>query len=142
MPHRPRDQEADEPRAPVPPPPDLDPQTDLVGVVFDVPDSHWGIETSAEQHPGACTDYQPARHRGVLLQGTDSDNVRPDLAWRYHFLDPDATNGLATRTAFRCIPRYFRLHRLRLLHAGRVRGTLAPADLAALRQRLHQLYGL
>jgi hypothetical protein len=120
---------------------ELDPQQDLVGGVFDVPDSLWKIDTRAEQHPGACTRYDEPRHEGTLLQGTDAENVRPSLAWRYHCIDPDGDNGLTTRTAFRLVPRYFRLHRLRLLHAGRVRGRLNQADLEALRRAMLHLYG-
>lgn len=138
----PRSRDAELDRESEAPPPNLDPELDFVGQIFDVPDTHWDIETSAEQHPGACTHYHAARQRGVLLQGTDSENIRPDLRWRYHAINPDDSNGLVTQTAFLCIPRFFRRHRLRLYHAGRVRGRLSEADLEALRDRLRTLYGL
>jgi hypothetical protein len=125
------------------PPPELNPSSDLDGVILDVPDNHWSIATSTStQHPGACVHYEPDRQRGILLKGTDTSNILPHLHWRYYFVAPDADNGLQFQTAFECAPRYFRLHRLRTLLADRRRGRLSQEDLDALRQRLNQLYGL
>jgi hypothetical protein len=125
------------------PPPELNPSSDLDGVILDVPDSHWFIETgTSTQHPGACVHYEATRGRGILLKGTDTENIQPDLRWRYYFVTPDQDNGLEFQTAFECAPRYFRLHRLRTLLADRRRGRLSQHDLEALRQRLTQMYGL
>jgi hypothetical protein len=64
------------PAVPQPPASELNPASDLVGAILDVPDHHWGITTSAPHHPSACTHYQGVTNRGLLVKGTDAENVR------------------------------------------------------------------
>jgi hypothetical protein len=116
----------------------FEPARDLPGAVLMIPNRHWGFEVvSAEDHPGACLDYSDARREGLLLQGTDADNVRQPRV--YHIVAPTTENGLQKRTAFRLVPRYFRLHRLKLYFPERHIGRLDEATLLTLRDELARL---
>jgi hypothetical protein len=123
--------------------PELDPERDLVGVILDVPDHLWGITTSAPHHPSACTHYEGVTNRGLLVKGTDAENVRAEFRWRYYFILPDGENNLDLQTAFECAaPRFFKRHRLRILLADRRRGRLSDDDLEGMRQRMNELHRL
>jgi hypothetical protein len=103
-----------------------------------IPNSHWGFEVvSADDHPGACTSYRPERTNGVLVSGTDADNVRTNRG--YLFVGPTAENGLHKLTAFKLVPRYFRLHRLKLYFPERHIGRLDGTTLRTLRDELARL---
>src|SRR5262245_57897402 len=93
--------------------PEFVPARDLPGAVFMIPNSHCGFEVvSAYDHPGACAFYRPEQRNGVLVSGTDADNVHKNRG--YLFVGPTQENGLHKHTAFKLVPRYFRLHRLKL----------------------------
>lgn len=120
----------------------LDPAAELPGLILNVPDHQWKIDTvSSSEHPGACVSYQTWDHSGVLFKGTDADNVKPELAWRYHYVPPGPNNHLDKLTAFEVVPRFFRLHRLELLLRERLRGRLEDEHLEEMRRRLAQLFG-
>lgn len=73
----------------------FEPARDLPGSVLMIPNRHWGFEVvSADDRPGACLDYSDARRVGLLLQGTDADNVRHSRV--YHVVEPTTENGLQT----------------------------------------------
>ena len=116
----------------------FEPARDLPGAVLMIPNRQWGFEVvSADDHPGACLDYSAARHDGLLLQGTDADNVRhPRL---YCIVEPTTENGLQKLTAFRLAPRHFRLHRLKLYFPERHIGRLDGDTLLTLRDELARL---
>ena len=128
---------------PSPPPEDgadsaaFSPARDLPGAVVMVPNRHWGFEVvSADDHPGACAFYLPDRKEGTLVSGTDADNVR---GGNYLYVDPTAENGLHKLTAFRLVPRYFRIHRLKLYFPERHIGRLDGTTLRTLRDELARL---
>ena len=120
--------------------PVFDPDRDLPGAVFMIPNSHWGFEVvSADDHPGACVHYfAERRDSGVLLKGTDAENVRhPRFYWN---VEPTVENGLDKLTAFHLVPRYFRLRRLQLYFPERHIGRLDGETLRSLREELARLY--
>ncbi len=102
-----------------------------------IPNTHWGFEVvSAADHPGACAFYRPERKNGILVSGTDADNVRRE---KYLFVDPSEENGLSKLTAFKLVPRYFRLHKLKLYFPERHIGRLDGTTLRTLRDELARL---
>jgi hypothetical protein len=91
---------------------------------------------SADDHPGACAFYRSEQRNGVLVSGTDADNVR----WgKYLFVDPTEENGLSKATAFKLVPRYIRLHKLKLYFPERHIGRLDKTTLQTLRDELARL---
>lgn len=129
----------EEPAVASSPAPTFDPEAELPGAVFMVPNAQWGFDSlTSEDHPGACVHYQPAQRQGVLVKGTDAGHVRSP--WRYFFLEATLGNGLGKRTAFELRPRFFRLHRLKLYHPERHLGRLDDGALRALRAELARLY--
>jgi hypothetical protein len=127
----PADPEEDEPA----PTSTLDPDRDLPGCIFMVPNEQWDIESATStDHPGACVHYQEASHSAILVKGTDVENLR-DLRG-YRIVVPAANNGLSRPTAFELVPRYFRLHKIRVLYPERHLGTLDEATLFALCEEL------
>jgi hypothetical protein len=120
--------------------PVLDPERDLPGAVFMVPNAHWGFEVvSADDHPGACVHYfADRRDGGVMLKGTDADNVRRYQRF-YWNVEPTAENGLDKLTAFHLVPRYFRLRRLLTYFPERRIGRLDGETLRILREELARL---
>jgi hypothetical protein len=118
-------------------PADFRPERDLPGAVLMIPNGHWGFEVvSADDHPGACAFYLPERKNGILVSGTDADNARRA---NYLFVDPSEENGLHKLTAFKLVPRYFRLHRLKLYFPERHIGRLDGMTLRTLRDELARL---
>jgi hypothetical protein len=117
--------------------PEFLPARDLPGAVLMIPNRHWGFEVvSADDHPGACAFYRPEQRSGVLVGGTDADNVR----WgKYFVVDPTPENGLSKPTAFKLVPRYFRLHKLKLYFPERHIGRLDGTTLRTLRDELARL---
>jgi hypothetical protein len=121
------------------PPAVFDPHDDLPGAVFMVPNRHWGFEgSSSEDHPGACAHYQERARQAILVKGTDADNVRSPRP--FYFVAPTARNGLSKKTAFELVPRYFRLHRIRLFYPERHLGWLDDAELHGLCDELARLH--
>ena len=121
------------------PPADFDPERDLPGAVFMVPNAHWGFEiVTATDHPGACLEYRPASRVGVLVQGTDVEHITHRHL--YYEVQPDEKNKLQKPTAFRLVPRYLRLHRLKLYFPERHVGDLDEATLNAVREELARLH--
>jgi hypothetical protein len=121
-----------------PEPLDFEPTRDLPGAVFMIPNRHWGFEAvSTVDHPGACLHYSQTDHEGLLLQGTDANNVPRSRV--FYVVQPTAENGLQIPTAFRLAPRYFRGHRLRLYFPQRYLGRLDEDTLLALRDELARL---
>lgn len=117
----------------------FEPARDLPGAVLMIPNKHWGFEVvSADDHPGACVAYADDRREGVLLQGTDADHVRQLRV--YHLVEPTPENGLHKRTAFRLVPRYCRLHRVKLYFPERHLGRLDGETILALQKELARLY--
>jgi hypothetical protein len=111
----------------------------LPGAVLMVPNRHWGFEVvSGEDHPGACTHYEPGAKDAILVKGTDAEHVRNPR--RYFFADASKENGLRKQTAFELVPRPFRLHRLKLLFAERYLGRLEVMVLQSLRAELARLH--
>jgi hypothetical protein len=112
---------------------------DLPGAVFMVPNRHWGFEgTSSDDHPGACAHYRERARQAILVKGTDADTVRSPR--RYYFVAPTSGNGLTKETAFELVPRYFRLHRIRLFYPERHLGWLDDAALHGLCDELARLH--
>ena len=110
----------------------------MPGAVFMVPNRHWGFESFAsDDHPGACVHYQASERQATLVKGTDAENVR--FLRRYFFVAPTPGNGLQKHTAFELVPRYFRLHRLKLFYLERQFGRLDDATLQDLRTELARL---
>lgn len=124
------------------PPPELhscEPAVDLPGVVFMVPNRHWGFKSiSADDHPGVCLEYLEEENLGLLLQGTDANHITSHS--EYYFVEPTTENGLTKKTAFRLVVRFFRWHRLRLYFPERYMGRLDEQTLLALRKEIAQLY--
>jgi len=117
----------------------FDPQEDLPGAVFMVPNRHWGFEGStSDDHPGACAHYQERVRQAILVKGTDTENVRSPR--RFFFVVPTHGNGLSKETAFELVPRYFRLHRIRLFYPERHLGWLDDATLHGLCDELARLH--
>jgi hypothetical protein len=113
----------------------LDPDQDLPGAVFMVPNRHWGFEShSSEDHPGVCAHYPPQGRDAILVKGTDAEHIR--VPRRYYVVAPTEGNGLQKPTAFELVPRYFRLHRLRLFYPERYLGRIEVATLHALCEEL------
>lgn len=128
----------DEPEPPEPAP-RLDPERDLPGAVFMVPNRHWGFEsTTSADHPGACIHYQTALRSAILLKGTDAEKVHPREP--HYYVAATHENGLHKLTAFELTPRYFRLHRVGLLYPERHLGRLDEATLHALCEELARLH--
>jgi hypothetical protein len=117
----------------------FDPAEDLPGAVFMVPNRHWGFEgPTSDDHPGACAHYRERARQAILVKGTDAENVRsPRL---FYFVAPRAGNGLSKETAFELVPRYFRLHRIRLFYPERHLGWLDDATLHGLCDELARLH--
>jgi hypothetical protein len=63
----------------------------------------------------------------------------PRKARHYYVVAPTKENGLHKLTAFRLVPRHFRLHRLKLYFPERHIGRLDEATLLALRDELARL---
>ncbi|MGF1583047.1 MAG: hypothetical protein ACFCD0_27320 [Gemmataceae bacterium] len=115
------------------------PDRDLLGEVFMIPNKHWDFENvSSSDHPGACFNYRSAKREGGLVKGTDSAKVR--YSWRYIHVEATDQNGLDKRTAFETVPRYFRFHRLRLYYPERRLGNLGNETLQRLRDELARLH--
>jgi hypothetical protein len=111
----------------------------LPGAVLMVPNRHWGFESlTSEDHPGACAHCQEGARQAILVKGTDADNVRSPR--RFYFVAPTLGNGLQKRTGFELVPRYFRLHRIRLFFPERHLGRLDDADLHGLCEELARLH--
>jgi hypothetical protein len=91
---------------------------------------------SATDHPGACAFYRLEQKNGILVSGTDADNARRG---EYHVVDPSEENGLHKPTAFKLVPRFFRLHRLKLYFPERHIGRLDGTTLRTLRDELARL---
>jgi len=118
-------------------PEDFHPDRDLPGAVLMVPNSHWGFAVvSAADHPGACAFYLPEGKNGILVSGTDAENAR---RVSYLIVDPSEENGLHKTTALKLVPRYFRLHRLKLYFPERHIGRLNGSTLRTLRDELARL---
>ncbi len=61
----------------------LDPDRDLPGCIFMVPNEQWEIDSATStDHPGACVYYQHTNHSAILVKGTDVDNVRDLRGYR------------------------------------------------------------
>jgi hypothetical protein len=134
-----RDDAEEEPPAP-PPTSTLDPERDLPGAIYMVPNEQWEIDSdSSEDHPGACAIYQERTHSAILIKGTDADNLR-DLRG-YYVVSPTPENGLYKRTAFELVPRYFRLHKVRVFYPERYLGQLDETTLFALCHEMARVCG-
>jgi hypothetical protein len=120
---------------------ELDPDRELPGAVFMVPNRHWRFESlTSEDHPGACVHYQSQDRSAILLKGTDAEHVRGPRP--YYCVPPTSENGLEKLTAFELVPRYFRLHRLRVFYPERHIGRLDTATLHALCEELARICDL
>ncbi len=110
---------------------DIDPDRDLPGAVYMVPNELWQIDSATStDHPGACVHFQQRDHNAILVKGTDAFHVQN--APGYYVVRPTGDNGLGKETAFELVPRYLRLHRVRLFYPERVLGRLDEATLFAL----------
>ncbi|MBV9123315.1 MAG: hypothetical protein JO112_08160 [Planctomycetes bacterium] len=117
----------------------FDPAQDLPGAVFMVPNRQWGFEgLTSDDHPGACAHYQERTREAILVKGTDAGHVR--LPRRFYVVAPTPGNGLSKETAFELVPRYFRLHRVRLFYPERHLGRLDEAALHGLCDELARLH--
>jgi hypothetical protein len=103
-----------------------------------VPDRHWDITTSRDDHPGACVHYQPGDRGAILLKGTDAEHPRSLKG--YYVVAPTEQNGLDKPTAFEIYPRPFRLHRLLLYYPERYLGRLDEGERLAICEELARLY--
>lgn len=119
-------------------PVDETPEQELPGAVLMIPNSHWGIPgVTSTDHPGACAAFLLDRREGVLVSGTDRENVRRG---DYFLVDPTPGNGLTKPTAFKLVPRHFRFHRLRLYFPERHIGRLDDPTLRDLQYELARLH--
>jgi hypothetical protein len=120
---------------------EVDPERDLPGSVYAVPDSYWGFEAPGRtSHPGACAHCSAAGQHATFVKGTDVRSSRPNIT-PILLIQPSAANGLSKETAFALAPRRLRLHKAVLLHYDRKMGALDPDDLARLRGELTRLFG-
>jgi hypothetical protein len=120
---------------------EVDPERDLPGSVYAVPDSYWGFEAPGRtSHPGACSQCSVAGQHATFVKGTDVRSSRPDIT-PILLIQPSEANGLSKETAFALAPRRLRLHKAVLLHYNRRMGVLDPEDLARLRGELTRLFG-
>src|SRR5262249_53703370 len=109
----------------------LDPDRDLPGCIFMVPNEQWDIESATStDHPGACVHYQEASHSAILVKSTDVENLR-DLRG-YRVVVPAAVRGLARPPAFELVPRSVRLQKIRVAFPEGHLGAPAEAALFAL----------
>jgi hypothetical protein len=121
-----------------PPQRPFDPELELAGAVFMVPNRHWGFGSlTSDDHPGACVQHRSGAREGTLVKGTDADNVRNSR--KYYCVSPTAENGLRKHTGFELLPRYFRWHRLRLYYPERYLGRLDSSVLHGLCTELGRL---
>jgi hypothetical protein len=115
----------------------VDPEHELPGSVYMVPDRVWGFQAlGREDHPGACARCDVGLRQVWMFKGTDPASARLD---RYSVLlvEPSAENGLHKTTAFALEPRQVRLHKVLLLHRSTRRlGRLEPAELQSLQAEL------
>lgn len=119
----------------------FNPDTALLGAVLMVPNRVWGFEVvSAKDHPGVCTRYEPGASGATLLLGTDPVGLRKEERACCFCVDPTDGNGLKKRTAFKLVPRRFRLHRLRLFFPERHMGQMEKATLNSLQAALRRLH--
>lgn len=117
----------------------FDADTDLPGAVLMVPNRNWGFEsTTSDDHPGACVHHQQRSRQVILVKGTDAENIRSPR--QFYFVAPTPDNGLQKRTGFELVPKYFRLHRIRLFFPERYLGRLDDATLHALCDELARLH--
>ncbi len=117
----------------------FDPDKDLPAAVFMIPNRYWGFELlTSDDHPGACAHYLGRTREAILVKGTDADNVRSPR--RFYFVAPTPGNGLSKETAFELVPRYFRLHRIRLFYPERQLGWLDDATFHGLCDELARLH--
>ena len=118
----------------------LDPDQQLPGEVFMVPNRHWGFDSAtSDDHPGACTSECAADRCAVLVKGTDSDHLRSRAG--YYVVASTPSNGLQKQTAFQLAPRFIKLHRIRTYYPERRLGHLEEADLLALQDEMARLHG-
>jgi hypothetical protein len=104
-----------------------------------VPNRHWGFEImNSDDHPGACAHYQERARQAILVKGTDAENIYSPQ--RFYVVVPTPSNGLLKKTAFELVPRYFRLHRIRLFYPERHLGWLDEATLHGLCHELARLH--
>lgn len=113
----------------------FDADRQLPGAVLMVPNKHWGFEiVSSSDHPGACAHYSPGGGDAILVKGTDAEHIGNRRG--YFLVDATLQNGLKKQTAFRLVPRPFRLRRLKLYFPERYLGRLEPSVLKALQEDL------
>lgn len=119
----------------------LDPENELPGSVYMVPDRVWRFQAfGREDHPGACARCDVRLRQAWMFKGTDPASVRLD---RYSVLlvEPSPENGLSKTTAFALEPRQVRLHKVLLLHRSTRRlGRLEPGQLESLQAELLRFF--
>ena len=116
----------------------VDPERDLPGSTYRVPNSYWDIP-GGTFHPGACAWCSIAKQIATFVKGTDVKSARSDITPTL-IIQPSPLNGLSKPTAFALAPRPITLKKAVLLHYDRKMGILDPKDLAELRQRLSRLF--
>jgi len=116
----------------------VDPERDMPGSVYAVPNSYWRIP-GGTSHPGACAYCSVAAQHATFVKGTDVKSARPDIT-PILLIQPSPVNGLSKPTAFALAPWVLRLNKAVLLHFDRRMGALDPEDLARLRRELSRLF--
>lgn len=111
---------------------------ELVGDLFQVPDTWWGFEAfGRDNHPGACVGYVPGGFKATLLKGTDPRSARYDDT--QVLVQPSERNGLSKVTSFAIRPKYLSARRLSLLVDEQI-GQLDLDDLAKMQSELLRLF--
>lgn len=112
---------------------------ELVGELFQVPDSWWGFEAfGRDDHPGACVGYVPPGFKVTMLKGTDPKSARYDET--QVLVTANTANGLLKSTSFAIKPKFFSARRVAMLNDVRI-GSLSKNDLKRMQSELVRLFG-
>src|SRR5437016_5681478 len=77
----------------------VDPETDLLGSIYRVPDAMWGFWAPfRDWHPGVCVSVHPGTRQVTLIKGT-SQLSRLAPGQPAVVIDPTPENGLEVPTA-------------------------------------------
>lgn len=116
----------------------MDPEQDLPGSIYRVPDKIWGFEAVGRvEHPGACMVVDQAQGKAVFLRGTGSTRCHrsPNIT-----VEPDEHNGLKKRTYFELAPRCLSLRSMVLIHYDRRLGSLTREEHIKALHELQRLF--
>jgi hypothetical protein len=120
----------------------IDPEKDLLGSIYKVPDAMWGFWAPfRDWHPGVCVFFNRTTRRVTLVKGT-SLTGRGSGGPTTVVIEPTPDNGLEVPTAFNLLEvRQYRPRRVALLHEERRLGRIEPTVLAELHNYVWRAFG-